>query len=149
MDRFPPRDSRGKGHLRANARDPVVLDTNAVSLLLQGGEECSRLVERIRGRPGVVSFQTVEEAWFGAFKARWGSRRRNELKRHLRKFKVIWPNAELVEVCAHLRAEQSAVGRRLSVDDAWIAATALYLKYPLVSGDSDFASVANLELIRP
>ena len=130
MDRFPPRDSRGKGHLRAKARGRVVLDTNAVSLLLQGGKECSRLVERIRGRPGVVSFQTVEELWFGAYKAKWGTKRISKLNRHLERYEVIWPNHEIVEVCARLRAEQSAVGRRLSVDDAWIAATALHLKYP-------------------
>ena len=38
-------------------------------------------------------------------------------------------------------------GRRLSVADAWIAATALYLGCPLATHDRDFIGIPNLRLI--
>ena len=39
----------------------------------------------------VISFQTLEEAWFGAVKNNWGPSRRNELSQHLAQYDVVWP----------------------------------------------------------
>ena len=147
MDLFPARDSGGKGSLRAAVPDPVVLDTTAVSLLFRGGEKSSQLAEKIRGQRAVISFQTLEEVRFGAYKAGWGDRRINDLNRYLRQYEVIWPNPELVEVSARLRVRQEETGRRLATADSWIAATALLLRCPLVAEDTDFEQVDGLTLI--
>ena len=147
MGLFPARHSGGTRSLGAAARDLVVLDTSAVSLLFRGDDKSSELAEQIRGKRAVISFQTLEEVRFGAYKAGWGERRINDLNRHLRQYEVIWPNPELVEVSARLRVRQQETGRRLATADAWIAATALLLKCPLVAEDTDFERVDGLNLI--
>lgn len=147
MDLFPRRNSGGKGNLKTATRDLVVLDTSAVSILFRGNDQGSDLAEQIRGQRAVISFQTLEELRFGAYKAGWGEKRLNDLNRLLTQFEVIWPNPELVETCARLRVRQEQAGNRLSAADCWIAATALLLKCSLVADDSDFERVEGLSLI--
>lgn len=147
MDLFPTRHSGGKRRLGAAARDLVVLDTGAVSLLFRGDEKGFQLAEKLKGHRAVISFQTLEELRFGAYKAGWGERRMTDLNRHLEQYEVIWPNPELVEICARLRVRQEETGRRLATADSWVAATALLLKCPLVAGDTDFERVDGLTLM--
>ena len=71
-----------------------------------------------------------------------------DLLSYLESYEVIWPNSDLVTVCASLRAERRAAGRGLQMADAWIAATALYLGCPLASHDIHFVGIPDLELIR-
>ena len=56
----------------------IVLDTSVVSLV------CSRetlvkglLPAHMTRQCTLVSFQTVEEVWYGAYKAGWGARQKN------------------------------------------------------------------------
>ncbi len=52
---------------------------------------------------------------------------------------------------ARLRAQVSAAGRRVNVNDLWIAATAATHRLPIVTQDADFdvlAEVGGLEIIR-
>ncbi len=147
MDLFSKRDSGGEGQVETPVPDLVVLDTGAVSLLFRGDVRGSRLAERIKGKRAVISFQTLEEVRFGAYKAGWGERRRNDLNRHLQQFDVIWPNPELIEVTARLRVRQEKAGKRLATADSWIAATALLLKCPLIAEDTDFDQVEGLTTI--
>ena len=108
----------------------VVLDTSVVSLLMRGGSKAKFYQDSITGKRAVISFQTLEEAWFGAIKAGWGEARRNRLAQHLEQFEVVWPTPEMVRICAHLRTEREQAGRRLGIADAWIAATAIMLRCP-------------------
>ena len=126
----------------------IVVDTSATSYIFNRDATALYYLERIRGVPAFISFQTVEERWFGAYYARWGQRRRDELALHLGYYEVVWPDPELADICARLRAERKAAGREIAVADAWIAATALMLDCPLASHDGDFEGIPNLELIR-
>lgn len=49
---------------------------------------------------------------------------------------------------ARLRVELRDAGRRMKVNDAWIAATAIAHELPLVSQDSDYEAVPGLTVIR-
>ena len=126
----------------------VVVDTTVVSLINRGGELGDYFNREIEGKRAVISFQTLEEQWFGAYLNNWGDRRKNRLALDLDRYEVIWPNPELVDICARLRAERRRSGRELTTADAWIAATALLLQCPLASHDGDFNGIPNLELIR-
>ena len=126
----------------------IVLDTSVVSLIFNRDSRAEYYKEQIRGETCVISFQTLEEAKFGAYKGGWGDRRKNELERHLQQFEVIWATAELVERCARLRSESEKAGRALATADAWIAATAVLLECPLVSHDRDFSDIPGLTLIK-
>ena len=123
---------------------PVVLDTSVVSLLMRDADEAAYYREEIRGLRAVISFQSREEALFGAVRAGWGDRRMNELLQPLERYEVVWAAPELVEISARVRNERERAGRKLNTADAWIAATAIML----ASHDADFSDIPNLELIR-
>lgn len=126
----------------------VVLDTSVVSLMFRGDSRAEYYMAQIAGLRSFVSFQTLEEMWFGACAKKWGARRRNDLARHLDQHEVVWPTEELVDICAQLRCVRQSSGRRLKSADAWIAATALMLKCPLASHDRDFSGISDLSLIQ-
>lgn len=127
---------------------PVVLDTSVVSILLRSDPAAAYYNSAIAGMRPVISFQTVEEAWFGALKNNWGAARRNGLRQHLAQYDIVWPTHEVLDISANLRSDQEKAGRRLEKGDAWIAATALTLNCPLASHDRDFDWIPNLEVIR-
>ena len=126
----------------------VLLDTNVASYIFTKNEKADYYIERIQGRTIIISFQTVEEMWFGALKDQWGNRRKRELADFLQSYEIIWPDRNLAEVCARLRSERELAGRRLELADAWIAATAILLNCPLASHDHDFSGIPNLSLIQ-
>ena len=64
----------------------IVLDTSVVSI--RRAESAPYYRERIVGRRAVISFQTLEELWFGAYKRNWGDRRKNALRRSLDQYEV-------------------------------------------------------------
>ena len=132
----------------ATVARPIVLDTSVVSIVFNQASKARLYQERIEGRRAVISFQTFEEQMYGAYAANWGDRRRNELELHLAQYTVIWPNPELVDISAQLRATRRRAGRELKSADAWIAATALLLACPLAADDRDFSGIPNLELVR-
>ena len=126
----------------------IVLDTNVVSFIFRQDSRAPYYLGRIADDDAVISFQTVEEIWFGAFKNRWGERRMRSLREHLQRYPVVWPNREAAEICAWVRAERERAGRALRLSDAWIAATALWLDCPLATDDADFQGIPGLELIQ-
>ena len=126
----------------------VVIDSNIVSYISRGSPIAENYLPYLAGRTVVISFQTWEEALFGAYLRNWGERRVANLKRQLEGYQVYWPNPDLVDLCASLRAERRGAGRELGQADAWIAATALYIGCPLVSHDGDFDGIPDLQLIR-
>ena len=127
--------------------DEVVLDSNIVSYILNGDSRAAYYVERLRGYRQIISFQTLQESRYGASKRGWGVRRKRELDLYLSQYDVYWPDSDLTRISGDLRAEMELMGNRLSVADAWIAATALYLGCPLATHDRDFFDIPNLRLI--
>ena len=126
----------------------IVLDTNVVSYIFSNDDRAVYYATRMQGLRTFLSFQTLEELWFGAYKRGWGARRKNELSRHIQQYEIVWPNLELVDICAQVRTERESVGNRLEIADAWIAATAIMLQCPLASHDRDFSGISKLELMQ-
>ncbi len=126
----------------------LLVDTNVVSYVFNGDLIADFYLDKMRGKRLMISFQTLEELWFGAANAGWGARRRSELAQHLEAYEIVWPNQELASISAELRAERKSAGRELKSADAWIAATALLLGCPIASHDGDFVDIPNLTLIR-
>ncbi len=128
--------------------ESIVLDSNIVSYIFNRDSRALYHEERIRGHHLVISFQTLEEAWYGAYNRGWGARRMRELEAYIERYSVVWPDPGLVDLCARLRAECRVAGRELQSADARVAATALYLGCPLASHNGDFDGIPDLELIR-
>ena len=126
----------------------VAVDSNVVSYIARKSPLAEYYLPHLQGRRTVISFQTWEEALFGAYLGNWGARRLNELEMQLAQYEVVWPNTDLIRISARLRQQRQAIGRRLEVADSWVAATALYLNCPLASHDGDFDDIPGLRLIR-
>jgi predicted nucleic acid-binding protein len=54
----------------------------------------------------------------------------------------------VAEAWASLRVTLREMGRRMPVNDSWIAATAMSLGVPVVTQDDDYVVVPGLEIIR-
>lgn len=131
----------------------VVLDTSVVSILYNEAddERFAYYQERLAGRRGLISFQTLEELLFGLHGSGWGESRTLSFREHIDKYEVVWlePESKLVAIAARLRSDLKGMGRTLDVADAWIAATALMRQCPLASDDRDFLGIPGLALIQP
>ena len=126
----------------------VLLDTSVASLIFTKNEKAAYYSERVYGHTIYLSFQTLDEMWFGALKNEWGEGRKRELDNFLQRYEIIWPDQALVIVSAQLRVDREKAGRKLNTADAWIAATAILLNCPLASHDRDFSGIPNLSLIQ-
>ena len=126
----------------------VVLDTSVVSIIHNRDDRAPYYERHLVGRSTFISFQTLEELWYGAYQDNWGEKRRAELDQHIEQYHVVWANRDLVRLSARLRSDRRSAGRELKSADAWIAATALLLECPLASHDRDFADIPGIELLR-
>lgn len=126
----------------------IIADTNVVSYLMKGTELGQRYKRHLAGKIVGIVFVTVAEMHYGAEKNGWGEKRRLQLEEHLKNFIVLPYNNEIAKVYAQIVVERERIGRRIDWPDAWIAATALWHRIPLVSHDGDFADIIGLDLIR-
>lgn len=119
-----------------------VLDTSVASLLLNENPAISPYLPLFENASLALSFQTVAEMRFGALRANWGERRRDQLEEFFRRFAIVGYDDRLASCWAQVMCEAADAGRRLEAGDGWIAATALYLKAPLLTHDKDFDAAA-------
>lgn len=92
--------------------------------------------------------QTLAEMGRRALAAGWGPRRKEQLKRYLRRHIVQESSPTLCRVWAEVSDNGRRRGRPIAAADAWVAATALQLGVPPVTHNrDDFAFVPGLTLI--
>ncbi len=128
--------------------DVVLLNTNIVSFLLKGDSRARSYAPHLRGRTLAISFVTVAELFQWAFVHNWGARRMSQLETSLQNYTVLPFDIALCRLWGEVRARCRAVGRPISPQDAWIAATALQHRMPLVTHNpADFEAIEELELI--
>ena len=135
------------------ATGPVVVDTGVFGADLSPSSKplADLYADVLAGRNILISFITVAELRYGALRAGWGAKRRNELEETIDAAKVVWPGHGLASEYAALRAECLAAGHGLAEKsngaDRWVAATARYVKVPLVSHDSVFVDAPGVDLL--
>jgi predicted nucleic acid-binding protein len=135
--------------MTSQAQTPVVVDTNVVSYIYRNDPIASQYIQRMKNHRAVISFQTYEELLFGVLVKSWGQRRRDELFQYVdTTYEMVGYDRELVNICARLRADSRSRGMELSIADAWIAATAIWLDCPLLAHDRDFGNPAELQVVR-
>ena len=126
----------------------IVVDTNVISYIFKGHSLGPGYARLISGYEGIVSFQTVGELSEWSLKNRWGARRTQALLNFVAPFNIVYVDPPLCVQWAAIRVGASRAGKRIDPADAWIAATALALKCPLVTHNAaDFAGIPSLKLI--
>ena len=126
----------------------VLVDTDVFSFMFRGDSRAERYRPHVEGNLAALSFQTVAELHQGALQAGWGERRRNRLRDEIGRYLVIPFNMEMVEHWARLRTSRRAAGREVDAADAWVAATALWARCPVVTHNQrDFKGIDGLSII--
>jgi tRNA(fMet)-specific endonuclease VapC len=127
----------------------VLIDTNIISFLLKGDNRINNYVNVLENNQLALSFMTVAELYQWAFVRDWGQNRINQLETKLQRDYLIIPaNTITCHYWAKVRAQCQALGKPISSQDAWIAATTLQYQLPLITHNvKDFIHIAQLNLI--
>ncbi len=129
--------------------DRGVLDTS----VFIAGESGRRLDEERLPEESAISVVTLAELQAGVLAARDTATRavRMATVDALGDVEVLPVDVDVARIWAQLRVQLAEAGRRINVNDLWIAATAASRGLPVVTQDDDFAAVegmAGLRVIR-
>ena len=128
-------------------KDIAVLDTNVASFMLKGlplGAEYRALT---RGYDLHLSFVTAAELRVWAYRNGLGPRRQLHLDLFLVECPVLPYCAGMDQLFAQVTQERESIGRPMEFPDAWIATTALFHSFPLVTHDANFVHTRKLRII--
>ena len=126
----------------------LVADTDVVSYIFKWHPSAARYAELLEANEVVLSFVTPAEMRLGALNAQWGLRKKNLLEGYLARFAVCYPDDQLCTRWAEVKHESNQKGQPMSPQDAWIAATALYLDTPLVTNNAEHCvHLAKLQIL--
>lgn len=97
-----------------------------------------------------MSFVTVGELTVGVLSAPTASERARRLETlmRVRPLEPLPVDGEVASVWAELRIALRDVGRKMPINDSWIAATAIAHGMPLVTQDDDYRDVPGLRVIK-
>ena len=126
----------------------LLLDTDIVSFFLKGDSRANKYASIVQGNRLALSFMTVAELFQWAAVRNWGQSRIAGLEKSLQNYLIIPIDIEVCRIWGNLRAERQAIGKVISPQDAWIAATAIRHNLPLVTNNAkDFQNISKLQVI--
>jgi tRNA(fMet)-specific endonuclease VapC len=126
----------------------LIVDTDVASFLLKGDTRAQLYRPYLQDKTLALSFMTIAELYQWAYARGWGNRKVTQLEEQLRRYVVVPFDNELCMQWAKIRVQRQQLGRPISVQDAWIAATALRHNCALVTHNGDdFSDIAGLEVI--
>lgn len=126
----------------------LVVDTDVASFLFKKDTRAALYIPHLSGHMLTISFQTLAELELWALSAGWGSRRKQQLERYLRRYIVQDSTPALCRRWAEVVDGARRRGRPVATADAWVAATALFLDVPLVTNnEAHFAYIPGLAVI--
>jgi len=123
-----------------------VLDTSAYNGILLGDWQVKSYIESIKNifMPSIV----VGELMYGFRKGSRFEENYQILQSFLEvdRVAIVDVNQAIAERYGALKHLQQSSGQIVADNDLWIAATCLHLKQPLLTFDSDFTRIADVEL---
>ena len=126
----------------------LIVDTDVVSFLLKDDTRAHLCRPHLQDNTLALSFMTVAELYQWAYVRNWGERRLARLEEQLHRYVIVPFDNELCKQWASICVQRQRLGRPISAQDAWIAATALRHSCPLVTHNrNDFSDIAGLEVI--
>lgn len=126
----------------------IIIDTNVFSYIFRREALGGPYLTYIEGRPALPSFVTVGELLLGVQLRGWGEWRKAEILKFISQHTILESNRAVSESYAYIMFELRQLGRPVSSNDAWIAATAIaYGKTLLSHNRRDFENITGLELV--
>lgn len=124
----------------------ALIDTS----ILVGLEQGRLGPEQVQGLEWAISVVTLGELRFGLLMAEDPQAKATRLAtlELAQSFRAIPIDERVCEQWALLVAQLRSSGRRVSVNDSWIAATALALRVPVMTQNADFDDLPGLSVLR-
>jgi len=122
-----------------------VVDTDVVSFLFKNDTRAGLYLPILSKFQPAISFATAAELYRWPIVRNWGNKRIEELEATLAKYIILYAD---LDVCRQWAGVVSAKAHMAGHQDAWIAATALAYRLPLVTHNrSDYAHIPGLVLL--
>jgi tRNA(fMet)-specific endonuclease VapC len=124
----------------------ALVDTDVVSFIFNNSQLGVAYRQYMRKRTLLISFMTGAEIERGMRLANWGAKKRDEMKGFLTaKFAVIHTNDAICRKWAEITSTKE---HPVAHADAWIAATAIVYRVPLITHNrKHFEGIAGLKVI--
>ncbi len=126
----------------------ILLDTNIVSYQFKRDSRVALYEPHLLNQELAIAIMTVAELFQWAATRNWGQARVQQLEELLERYTILPVDLATCRVWAEVRAARRALGEPISPQDAWIAATALRYRLPLVTHNADdYQHLPNLTII--
>ena len=121
----------------------MILDTNALSAFVDGDRAVGEILRR--QQQAAIPVIVLGEFRYGIAGSRHRATYEEWLDSHLPHFEVLAVTMDTAVTYAALRVALKQLGRPIPANDAWIAALALEHRLPVLSRDTHFDSVPELQ----
>jgi tRNA(fMet)-specific endonuclease VapC len=122
----------------------ILLDTGALELLRRRDRRVESIA--IRLYPPIICCHVFAEFLYGQILSNVSSSTLLRAQEFLDSFEILTPDRSTAGVYARVRASLKSEGRTIPDPDYWIAAHALEEQIPLLSTDTHFKRVPELDL---
>ena len=115
----------------------ILVDTDVVGLLFSNHEESERYASEIAGQVALISFQSVGEIERWTVERSWPPERCAYMHMYLERYTLIPSSPDLCRRWAEVKAAGEEMGHPVTYGNAWIAATALLYRVPLLTHNAE------------
>ncbi|MCX7046800.1 MAG: PIN domain-containing protein [Candidatus Sumerlaeota bacterium] len=130
--------------------EQVLVDTDVFSYLMGERPEAHAFRLLLNDKEICLSFISIGELFFGAYKKNWGEERFRNLRQSIGKTTLVPYDEEMPERYGMIVAECERKGRPIALNDAWIATVAVTHGLPLITNNfGHFEVVSGLNLLYP
>ena len=127
---------------------PAVVDTDVISFLFKDHRLAPDYRSILAGRSLAILLISLAEVEYGMESKNWGASRRELMGRFLARFTPLMPDSETARLWARIKNRCEKKGRPIAYADAWIAASAVQYKIPLVTHNAkDYEAVESLTIL--
>jgi len=128
----------------------ILVDTDVVSYVFKKDTRADFFYPYMLHRRLGISFMTVAELYFGAYKNSWGANRILQLENAIKSYVLLPYDYTLCQHWARIRTHCENVGRMIEHPDIWIAASALLYDCALLTNNGKhFEHIPRLVVISP
>jgi len=131
-------------------KNRIVVDTDVVSFIFKKDVRTDFFRPYLLHRTLAISFVTVAQLYYGAYKANWGVSRIAQLENHIKNYVILPYDYLICRKWAQIRSHCETKGYRIESSDAWIAACTLHHDCALATNNGKhFQYIDDLIVICP